>query len=1318
MATLRKAGDFIGPGEQTTAAYLEKQLPPSWVIIANKELVRPDGSVRELDFIVMGEHCLFAVEEKSWSGPIHGDENGWVLRSGASYRNPIDVVEMNARRLAGIVQDRVPYLKHQVSGHFVYSRVLLSDSNADPSFIHDPRINTHVLALDGCEEEFLRIDQHQAGPGSINAYRKKIVDQLIGLPDRPRIPRKVGEFEILEVVSTTDTVRCLRARHEDGSERLLKLVERPVTAISELLEEQTNLIKREYEALRLLAQKGCVPQIDPYFSWSDGQFWVFPHHPIPGRTLRATRTSQPPTQKQLWIVFEQAFSALADIHETGTLHRAITPDSLYLTDDQQIVFTDFALARIRNRNTIAPILDVEAGQSPYQAKECQEVGLGFAEPQSDVFSLTASLLYWATGFEPPAFGSMVGSLPDDFQQALGSILTQCLEIDDERRRPLASEVVQAIQKARSNDMSPQFSSVPTPVPAGTLRPGTEVENQYRIVRKLGEGGTAITYLADDLVTDSRYVLKTIKSPELITRLSKAEFAALKELNHPNLPRIFDIRPANSPFHLKIEYISGSPLSDVMAANCGNLDFCLRVGREMLDALHHLAEHKILHRDISPSNILIPDTDNAPIRLIDFGLASATEATQTAVGTPLYRAPEIDRGGYWRVQCDLYSLGVVLFELLTGRLPYVLTERGVPRKDQESVYDTSQVSEEFRRVVKVLRKVTSFDPNQRYGSAAEVSEALRLARIPKYQSDTGGTQRENPFVKDLRSVYRNSRLGNAENRGLDSQFARKTYVQTQLDRELLPQILSRTLKLVILSGNPGDGKTTFLAKVAEEVNRQKGQPISRDDSGWVMQIGGHQFAALYDASESHKDQSADALMHQLLLPLAGETEPRVHYTALIAANDGRLLDFFERFGKEHYPWLWSHLQQQLFDGKPADSGVVLVDLKSRSLTGWQQEETSLFSQILDEFVRPDRWAICQECVSRRECPMYFNVQSLQDPVLKPGIVRQLHRMLLAVHLKRERRPTVRDLRSALAFLLTHDTACEEIHQERNNNNSPLTRLERLYFNAAFNGSGSPDLLLDEWRQLDPAYIAQPRLDRYFHFHRKRDQEDHIHQVFLKPRLRQVPDLLLEVMRDVTQQDGWLEQLKRWYFFEASPHIPVSGRALPQPDRLLPYRYFDDFLAALSNQQHDHKLLSQLAGGMSRADGVPAKASEGFLAFRMNETETLDFTVVKQFPLNEFEVRRSATQSRYVEAISDQLLFRYQNGYHQLSIGLDLFEFLQRAADGLVAGAEEQKAMSEDLTLFKNMLLANPTRQVTLIEAGRSIHQVSIQDGKIVREVQSK
>lgn len=132
MAILKKAGDFIGPGEQTTAAYLEKQLPSSWVIIANKELVRPDGSVRELDFIVIGEHCLFAVEEKSWSGPIHGDENGWVLRSGASYRNPIDVVEMNARRLAGIVQDRVPFLKHQVSGHFVYSRVLLSASNADP----------------------------------------------------------------------------------------------------------------------------------------------------------------------------------------------------------------------------------------------------------------------------------------------------------------------------------------------------------------------------------------------------------------------------------------------------------------------------------------------------------------------------------------------------------------------------------------------------------------------------------------------------------------------------------------------------------------------------------------------------------------------------------------------------------------------------------------------------------------------------------------------------------------------------------------------------------------------------------------------------------------------------------------------------------------------------------------------------------------------------------------------------------------------------------------------------------------------------------
>lgn len=98
MARLIRSGDFVGPGEERAAAHIEQRLPASWVVICNKELVWSGGSVREVDFIVIGDHCVFAIEEKSWSGPIHGDENGWVLRSGESFGSPLRTADSAARR--------------------------------------------------------------------------------------------------------------------------------------------------------------------------------------------------------------------------------------------------------------------------------------------------------------------------------------------------------------------------------------------------------------------------------------------------------------------------------------------------------------------------------------------------------------------------------------------------------------------------------------------------------------------------------------------------------------------------------------------------------------------------------------------------------------------------------------------------------------------------------------------------------------------------------------------------------------------------------------------------------------------------------------------------------------------------------------------------------------------------------------------------------------------------------------------------------------------------------------------------------------------
>jgi hypothetical protein len=112
--------------------------------------------------------------------------------------------------------------------------------------------------------------------------------------------------------------------------------------------------------------------------------------------------------------------------------------------------------------------------------------------------------------------------------------------------------------------------------------------------------------------------------------------------------------------------------------------------------------------------------------------------------------------------------------------------------------------------------------------------------------------ENPFVHNLQALYRNSRLGNAENRGLDSKFAQETYVPTSMDTQLLPAVLEGHYWLVLLTGNPGDGKTAFLEKIGERL-RDKGAIEKEWDraNGWYYVLDRHEFLANFDASESSR-----------------------------------------------------------------------------------------------------------------------------------------------------------------------------------------------------------------------------------------------------------------------------------------------------------------------------------------------------------------------------------------------------------------------------------------------------------------------------------
>lgn len=221
---------------------------------------------------------------------------------------------------------------------------------------------------------------------------------------------------------------------------------------------------------------------------------------------------------------------------------------------------------------------------------------------------------------------------------------------------------------------------------------------YRITRVLGEGGMGIVYLAqrDDLETLA--AVKILRdawlSPARRERFA-SEQRTLAQLNHPLIARLYDADTLSdgTPWFV-MEYVEGVPLTEYCAAHATSLPGRLRLFRDVCEAVQHAHRHLVIHRDLKPSNILV--RGDGTVKLLDFGIAKQLESLdavtdQTRTGlrllTPAYAAPEQLRGSRVGTYTDVYALGVVLYELITGRLPYATPDGssdafGALRDDRE------------------------------------------------------------------------------------------------------------------------------------------------------------------------------------------------------------------------------------------------------------------------------------------------------------------------------------------------------------------------------------------------------------------------------------------------------------------------------------------------------------------------------------------------------------------------------------------------------------------------------------------------------------
>lgn len=222
-----------------------------------------------------------------------------------------------------------------------------------------------------------------------------------------------------------------------------------------------------------------------------------------------------------------------------------------------------------------------------------------------------------------------------------------------------------------------------PESLSTLQP--QQIGPYRLLRVLGEGGMGVVYLAERSDIGSLVALKLLRdawlSPARTERFER-ERRTLAQLTHPCIARLYDAGtlPDGTPW-FAMEYVDGEQLTDYCTQRGSPMNERLRLFRDVCDAVQHAHEHAIIHRDLKPSNILV--TSDGQVKLLDFGIAKQLEdlepgsdQTRTALRmmTPAYAAPEQMRGERVGVHSDVYSLGVILYELLSERLPYEMSQK--------------------------------------------------------------------------------------------------------------------------------------------------------------------------------------------------------------------------------------------------------------------------------------------------------------------------------------------------------------------------------------------------------------------------------------------------------------------------------------------------------------------------------------------------------------------------------------------------------------------------------------------------------------------
>ena len=336
--------------------------------------------------------------------------------------------------------------------------------------------------------------------------------------------------------------------------------------------------------------------------------------------------------------------------------------------------------------------------------------------------------------------------------------------------------------------------------------GQKISDRYQIIKSIGEGGMANVYLAYDTILDRNVAVKVLRgdlaTDEKFVRRFQREALSASSLSNPNIVEVYDVGEDDGEYYIVMEYIEGKHLKNLIKKR-GKLTVseAVDIVMQITDGLSVAHDSYIIHRDIKPQNIMV--LENGLVKITDFGIAMAMNSTQltqtnSVMGSVHYLPPEQASGKGSTLQSDIYSIGILFYELLTGKLPFK-GENAVEIALKHLKEPLPSISEELpnipQSVENIIIKATAKNPKNRYSDAREMYEDLKTC-LDSTRSNEPKIKLKYQEVSDDTKMIKQVKEEKVENKKKNSEKNKKVDTEEVIAKKITGDDLKKQNKTLI------------------------------------------------------------------------------------------------------------------------------------------------------------------------------------------------------------------------------------------------------------------------------------------------------------------------------------------------------------------------------------------------------------------------------------------------------------------------------------------------------------------------------------------